>query len=219
MQQAQNYTTGAQTAASDRRSERGQPRAREGRLLHARSGDHQPAHRIFDLVFKPFPWQLQDTSQQLGALGSLIALAALLLLWLRVEDRGRVLALTAPILYPMLFLLVAYSLSAGNAGTGFRYRTHLVVLGAAMLVVLREHALRARAESRELASIPSDPWRSRTVRRFCCMNGPEFAGALVLAWSITGAATQFDIYTCPDQRGDGIARASNTSASRVNQRR
>lgn len=64
------------------------------------------------------------------------------------------LSLTAPILYPLLFLMAAYSLSAGNAGTGFRYRTHLVVLGVAMLVVLREHVLRAPADGRELASSP-----------------------------------------------------------------
>jgi hypothetical protein len=47
----------------------------------------------------------------------------------------------------MLFLLTAYSLSVGNAGTGFRYRTHIVELGIAVLVVLREHALRAREPS------------------------------------------------------------------------
>ena len=87
----------------------------------------------------------------------LLALGGLfLLLRYAWRSRGRVLSLTAPILYPMLFLMIAYSLSAGNAGTGFRYRTHLVVLGAAMLVVLREHALRVRAESREPASVPPD---------------------------------------------------------------
>ena len=100
--------------------------------------------RVFDLVFKPFPWQLQDTSQRLGALGSLIALGGLCLLFgYAWRSRGRVLSLTAPILYPLLFLMAAYSLSAGNAGTGFRYRTHLVVLGVAMVVVLREHVLQS----------------------------------------------------------------------------
>jgi len=105
--------------------------------------------RVFDLVFRPYPWQLQDTSQRLGAVGSVIALTVLALLvgyaW---RSRGQIFSLTAPILYPLLFLLVAYSLSAGNAGTGFRYRTHLVVLAVAMLVVLREHVLRVREESR-----------------------------------------------------------------------
>ncbi len=114
--------------------------------------------RLFDLIFKPYPWQVHDTSQRLGAVASIIALVGLaLLLRYAWRNRGRVLGLTAPILYPLLFLLVAYSLSAGNAGTGFRYRTHLVVLGAAMLVVLREHAQRALAERREPAFARRDP--------------------------------------------------------------
>ncbi len=49
---------------------------------------------------------------------------------------------------PLLFLLVAYSLSAGNAGTGFRYRTHLVTLAIAVMAILREQAMVARAQSR-----------------------------------------------------------------------
>jgi hypothetical protein len=154
---AQSYTTGAQ-ASTNPGGNNGDNLADESVNFSTRSAviTNLPK-RLFDLVFKPFPWQLSDASQQVGAVGSLVALAGLFLLlrfaWL---DRGRVLALTAPILYPMMFLLVAYSLSAGNAGTGFRYRTHLVVLGAAMLVVLREHALRARAESPELASVTPD---------------------------------------------------------------
>jgi hypothetical protein len=154
---AQNYTTGQQ-AASNTGSPNGDNLADESVNFSTRGAviRNLPI-RVFDLVFKPFPWQLQDTSQRLGALGSLIALGGLCLLFRYAwRSRGRVLSLTAPILYPLLFLTIAYSLSAGNAGTGFRYRTHLVVLGAAMLVVLREHVLRARAESRELASAPPD---------------------------------------------------------------
>jgi hypothetical protein len=97
--------------------------------------------RMLDVVVRPYPWQVANPSQQLGAVGTLVALGGLFLLiraaWRR---RGEVLGLTAPIVYPMLFLLMAYALSAGNAGTGFRYRTHLVTLGLAMLFVLREHA-------------------------------------------------------------------------------
>jgi hypothetical protein len=121
--------------------------------------------RLFDITFRPYPWQLHDPSQQLGAVGSVIALVLLALLlryaWL---SRGEVLLLTAPILYPLLFLLVAYALSAGNAGTGFRYRTHLVVLVVAMLVVLREHVLQKRArvqiapsDASEIAAARPDP--------------------------------------------------------------
>jgi len=101
--------------------------------------------RIADVVLKPYPWQLSNASQALGAIGSMVALIGLGLLlryaWL---SRGRLLALTAPILYPLTFLLMAYALSAGNAGTSFRYRTHIVTLSLAMLVILRDHVLSRR---------------------------------------------------------------------------
>jgi hypothetical protein len=118
--------------------------------------------RMFDLIFQPYPWQLQDPSQQLGAVGSLVALAGLFFLFRYAwRARGHILSQTAPLLYPFFFLLIAYSLSAGNAGTGFRYRSHLVLLGAGMLGILREQARRATAESRELASVP-DPTPQRS---------------------------------------------------------
>jgi hypothetical protein len=95
--------------------------------------------RIRDVLVRPYPWQVGNASQQLGAVGSLFALTGLVLMigaaWRR---RGEVLALSGPILYPMFFLLIAYALSAGNAGTGFRYRTHIVTLGFAVLIALRE---------------------------------------------------------------------------------
>lgn len=95
--------------------------------------------RMFDVVVRPYPWQVANASQQLGAIGTIVSLTGLVLLigaaWRR---RGEVLTITGPIFYPMLFLLMAYALSAGNAGTGFRYRTHVVTLGFAMLFALRE---------------------------------------------------------------------------------
>lgn len=95
--------------------------------------------RIRDLVLKPYPWQLGDTSQRFGALGTLFAYGVLLLLvryaW---RSRGSIMRRAAPLLYPLLFLLVAYSLSAGNAGTGFRYRSHLVTLAIAAFAILRD---------------------------------------------------------------------------------
>lgn len=104
--------------------------------------------RIRDIILKPYPWQLGDTSQRFGALGTLFAYAVVLLLlrfaWLQ---RGQVLERSAPLLYPMLLMLVAYALSAGNAGTGFRYRSHLVTLAVAAMLTLRagrqERAIRA----------------------------------------------------------------------------
>jgi hypothetical protein len=162
LQQSQNYTTGTQAANN--------PGGANSNNLALETVDFSTRgalvrnlpKRVFDLIFRPYPWQLGDTSQRLGAVGSVIALGGLLLLlsyaW---RARGEVLTTTAPMLYPLLFLLVAYSLSAGNAGTGFRYRTHLVVLGAAMLVALREHVLRARAESRAAGAGTAGPAGTR----------------------------------------------------------
>jgi hypothetical protein len=107
--------------------------------------------RMRDVILKPFPWQLGNNSQRFGAIGTLFAYAVLLLLiryaWL---SRGQILPRAAPLLYPLLFLLIAYSLSAGNAGTGFRYRTHLVTLAVGAMAILRQRALEVRAE-RKLA--------------------------------------------------------------------
>jgi hypothetical protein len=52
----------------------------------------------------------------------------------------------------MLFLLVAYSLSVGNAGTGFRYRTHLVTLAVGAMAILRQHVIEQRAEKQAAAA-------------------------------------------------------------------
>ena len=105
--------------------------------------------RARDILVRPYPWQVANTSQQLGALGTLVALATMFLLVRYARrNRGQLVALTAPFLYPAFFLMVAYALSVGNAGTGFRYRTHLVLLGLATLVVLREHALRRQEAAR-----------------------------------------------------------------------
>ncbi len=117
--------------------------------------------RMYDVVARPYPWQLANPSQQLGAVGTLVALTGLYLLiraaWRR---RGDVLTRSAPLLYPMMFLLMAYALSAGNAGTGFRYRTHLVTLGFAMLFVLREpqpHPARAPDATLAALGAPGKP--------------------------------------------------------------
>ena len=133
-----------------------------------RSSDELP-RRIRDVVLRPYPWQVQNASQRLGAIGTLVVLV-LLYLMIRYarRNRGQILAHTAPILYPCLFLLVTYALSVGNAGTGFRYRTHLVLLGLAVLVVLREHALRRVSEARDADSLrrvraASSPLGKRTV--------------------------------------------------------
>ena len=139
--------------------------------------------RMRDLIVRPYPWELGNASQRLGALGTLLAYTVLLLLlhyaWL---NRGAVFARAAPVLYPLLFMLVAYSLSVGNAGTGFRYRSHLVTLAIAALVILREHALRARARSPEPGDL--DAGRIRVP-----VASAVPAGEHVLAWRAARAAT------------------------------
>jgi hypothetical protein len=111
--------------------------------------------RIRELIAEPYPWQLADTSQRLGAIGTLVAYAVLLLLlryaWL---SRGQIFARAGPLLYPLFLLTMAYALSVGNAGTGFRYRTHLVTLAIAAMVILREHVLLARQQSGQPALEP-----------------------------------------------------------------
>jgi hypothetical protein len=93
--------------------------------------------RIFDITFKPFVWQLGNPSQRLGALGGLITLAVLWLLAQAVmARRGEIFARAGPLIYVGFFLLCAYSLSTGNAGTGFRYRTHLVAIAICIIVAL-----------------------------------------------------------------------------------
>jgi hypothetical protein len=101
--------------------------------------------RIRDVLLRPYPWQVGDTSQVLGALGSLIALTCFfLLIRFAFLSRGQELGRAAPLLYPFFFLLIAYALSVGNAGTGFRYRTHLVTLALAATVVVREGVVERR---------------------------------------------------------------------------
>jgi len=94
--------------------------------------------RISDVLTKPYPWQTANTSQALGAIGALITLTALFLLGRELwRNRGSIMERAGPLLYVGVGLLLAYSLSAGNAGTAFRYRTHVLVLAICALVSLR----------------------------------------------------------------------------------
>jgi hypothetical protein len=100
--------------------------------------------RVIDVLAKPYPWQLANISQRLGAIGALITLAALFLLARELlRNRGAIMARAGPLIYVGLALLVAYSLSAGNAGTAFRYRTHILAIAICALVAL--HFARKRA--------------------------------------------------------------------------
>jgi hypothetical protein len=118
--------------------------------------------RIVDVTTRPYPWQLGNSSQQLGLLGTIFAWTCFWLLAVELwRARGHVMERAGPFVYLTVFTLIAYSLSAGNAGTAFRYRMHIVALAVCLVVVLRELRLhrvaevqRAPAISRE-AAVPA----------------------------------------------------------------
>src|SRR4051794_39901079 len=106
--------------------------------------------RILDIATKPYPWQLGNTSQRLGVLGTTFMFVGLIFLAAALLTNGKeIMRRAGPLVYPALFLLIAYSISAGNAGTAFRYRTHLVAFLVAVLVVLRTARQERRAAVRE----------------------------------------------------------------------
>jgi hypothetical protein len=112
---------------------------------------HLP-QRVWDLTFKPYPWQLGSSSQRIGAFGGLITIVLLYFLVTEIlRRRGELFARAGPLIYLGFFLLIAYSLSTGNAGTGFRYRTHLLIVGVAMFATLREWRTAP-------APYPEKPW-------------------------------------------------------------
>jgi hypothetical protein len=149
LQAAQGYTTGGQVTQNTGGS--GQDNLALEQVDFSTRGavlENLP-QRMLELIDRPYPWQLADPSQELGAVGTLLAVGgAILLIRLTWRRRRRFLSETAPILYPLLFLWIAYALSAGNAGTGFRYRTHVVMLGAALLSVLYDRQASDRAGTR-----------------------------------------------------------------------
>jgi hypothetical protein len=114
--------------------------------------------RIRDVVLRPYPWQLDDVSQQLGLLGTIVAYMTLaLLVAALLSSRGTIMKRAGPLIYIAFLLLIAYSLSAGNAGTAFRYRTHVVVVAICILVSLRLRPSTAVEERERRLSLPAGP--------------------------------------------------------------
>jgi hypothetical protein len=110
--------------------------------------------RVADVITRPYLWQTQNTSQQLGVIGTLVVLASfVLLIRALIGNRSAVMRRAGPLVYPGLLMLFAYALSAGNAGTAFRYRTHIMAMALALIVVLREHA-RQEKEVMQTAEMP-----------------------------------------------------------------
>jgi hypothetical protein len=120
--------------------------------------------KVADLLLEPYPWQLHDTSQLFGSIGTLYAYVVMVLLirysWL---SRGTIFGRAGPLIYPLLFELIAYSLTVGNAGTGFRYRSHLVTLAIAALGVLRAQVLRKEGDNPGVAPVTASPSERPTV--------------------------------------------------------
>jgi hypothetical protein len=115
--------------------------------------------RVSDVILKPYPWQSQNTSQGLGILGTLVMLVAIGFLVVAVARDGRlVMQRAGPLIYPALFMLVAYALSAGNAGTAYRYRTHVVGILLCLVVVLWYGR-----RQEQVAEGPSEPLRWQMV--------------------------------------------------------
>lgn len=100
--------------------------------------------RIGAVLLRPYPWQAANTSQRFGVVGTLIAWTVLLVTTVLVVTRFRLaVARLPPLLYVLAMLTIVYALSAGNAGTGFRYRTHLLVGMTAVMVTLAYSARRS----------------------------------------------------------------------------
>ncbi len=102
--------------------------------------------RVGDVLLRPYPWQIDNASQRLGLVGTMFTLFLIgFLVRELVIDRHALMKRAGPFLYTLFCLLIAYSLSAGNAGTAFRYRTHLVALAVCVAVAL--YSTRRQAES------------------------------------------------------------------------
>ena len=118
--------------------------------------------RIRDIALKPYPWQSQNTSQRLGIIGTLIVLFTLAALIAAISrHRTGLMARAGPLIYPAAFMLIAYSLSAGNAGTAYRYRTHVVALALALVITLRQRRSEERVTETQASSRAWRPLRTR----------------------------------------------------------
>jgi hypothetical protein len=101
--------------------------------------------RIPDVLLRPFPWQLGNLSQGIGIFGTFAAYLTFFFLFREaLRRRGEIMARAGPLIYLGFFLLIAYSLSAGNAGTAFRYRTQIVAVLIAAIAALWRPAERTR---------------------------------------------------------------------------
>jgi hypothetical protein len=93
--------------------------------------------RVSALLLRPLPWQASNRTQRVGVIGTIVAwtlLAAMLVL--AVTRLRPALVRLPPLLYILAMTTVVYALSTGNAGTGFRYRVHVLLVVAAIVAAL-----------------------------------------------------------------------------------
>lgn len=119
-------------------------------LTSVGSAAEDTASRVAALLLQPYPWQVANTSQRFGVVGTLIAWTMLLVTTVLAFARFRYARTRLPpMLYVVVLLTLAYALSTGNAGTGFRYRTHLLVgitaTMASLAYATRSNPLRYRS--------------------------------------------------------------------------
>jgi hypothetical protein len=89
--------------------------------------------RLYDFLAKPYPWQLGNVEQRLGAIGTVITWTlALLVIAVLVRNYRFVLSRGWPIIYIMGCLVLGYAITTTNAGTGFRHRVHFIVVLAVL---------------------------------------------------------------------------------------
>jgi hypothetical protein len=89
--------------------------------------------RLFDFFAKPYPWQLANVEQRLGAVGTVITWTLMLLvLVVLVRNRRFVLSRGWHVIYITGCLVLGYAITITNSGTGFRHRIHFIVVLAVL---------------------------------------------------------------------------------------
>jgi hypothetical protein len=89
--------------------------------------------RLYDFFAKPYPWQLANVEQRLGAVGTVITWTLMLLvLVVLVRNRRFVLSRAWPVIYITGCLVLGYAITITNSGTGFRHRLHFIVVLAVL---------------------------------------------------------------------------------------
>jgi hypothetical protein len=106
--------------------------------------------RTFEFLVRPYPWQVANMNQRFGVAGTLTCWALLLSTLVLALARPRsALRRLPPLAYVAVFMTLGYAVITGNAGSGFRYRVHVLVVLAACVGVLS-----ARERRRQRAGPP-----------------------------------------------------------------